>query len=81
MRYLFNYYRCIIRNKLYNKKIPLKLLNLETEKSARTVVLPDAANFEAGDSEESYFIGKADDGSEKVTYSPLPPKVMAVLSR
>ena len=40
-------------------------LNLETEKSARTVVLPDAANFEAGDSEESYFIGKADDGSEK----------------
>ena len=28
-------------------------------------MLPDAANFEAGDSEESYYVGKADDGSEK----------------
>ena len=46
-------------------KDTIEALNLETEKSARTVVLPDAANFEAGDSEESYFIGKADDGSEK----------------
>ena len=46
-------------------KDTIEALNLQTEKEARTVVLPDAANFEAGDSEESYYVGKADDGSEK----------------
>ena len=46
-------------------KDTIEALNLETEKEARTVVLPDAANFEAGDSEETYYVGKADDGSEK----------------
>ena len=43
-------------------KDTIEALNLQTEKEARTVVLPDAANFE---SEESYYVGKADDGSEK----------------
>ena len=33
-------------------KDTIEALNLQTEKEARTVVLPDAANFEAGDSEE-----------------------------
>ena len=42
-------------------KDTIEALNLQTEKEARTV----AANFEAGDSEESYYVGKADDGSEK----------------
>ena len=46
-------------------KDTIEALNLQTEKEARTVVLPDAANFEAGDSEESYYIGKAEDGSAK----------------
>ena len=41
------------------------ILELSLIHISRTVVLPDAANFEAGDSEESYYVGKADDGSEK----------------
>ena len=61
-------------------KDTIEALNLETEKSARTVVLPDAANFEAGDSEESYFIGKADDGSEKGYVFTTTAKGVTILS-
>lgn len=46
-------------------KDTIQALNLEIEKESRTIVLPDATNFEAGDSEESYYVGKADDGSIK----------------
>ena len=41
-------------------KDTIEALNLQTEKEARTVVLPDAANFEAGDSEESFVQSTAD---------------------
>ena len=46
-------------------KDKIAALNLETEQESRSVVLPDAANFEAGDTEGSYYIGKGEDGSVK----------------
>lgn len=38
-------------------------LNLENEQKARIVVLPGSTEFEPGDTESTYYIGKKEDGS------------------
>ena len=47
------------------KKDAIAALNLETEQAARSVVLPDASQFEPGDEEATYYVGTGDDGSVK----------------
>lgn len=44
-------------------KDKIAALAVETEQSARSIVLPDTTKFEAGDTDGTYYIGKKDDGS------------------
>lgn len=44
-------------------KDKIEALNIETERTARSVVLPGSVTFEPGDEQNSYYIGKKEDGS------------------